>query len=1487
MKAVKNYFLVCALLFGAITAYAQEGPGGVGNSTNNRYWYDAADLSATNSDGDQVSSWPNKGGNGSAATQSGTDEPMFRSAVSYTMNGFPVIEFDGVNDLLVIPNSADLNTGAAQSERTFHMVIRTGMDVATRQMIFEEGGATRGLNIYLFNGDLYFGAWNFANDGAGSPWGFSFVSTPIADGIEYIITMVKQGNNSSSGTIECYVNGQSVGTMNGIGLLYAHSGAIGLGGKNGGSFYETGNPGSGSIDGFSGDVAEFIHYSNAVNFAERTLIENYLSSKYAIALGANDVYSMDTPGNGNYDNEVAGIGQASDGTNNIAGQGPSIVEMNSANDLANSEFLVWGHDNGALTETTTGIPVSVDRRLNRVWRVSEAGDVGTTTIEIDVNSASVSGAVAADFSLLIDNADTDFSDALVVPAASVTSGIVSFTGINLVDGDFFTLGTQISPVGNVGPAGVGDNSQYRYWYDANDLVASLNDSDPVSSWANKGGNGTAANQSGTAQPLFRNDGANAMNGYPVLTFDGSNDYLVIPNDNDLNLGNAQDERTFMLAFRTGSNVTSRQVLFEEGGGVRGLNIYIVGGDLYLGGWNINSDGTGAPWAFNFINTSISANTEYVVTMVKAGNSSITGTISGYLNGQSFGAIPNIGFLYAHSGAIGIGAMNNDTYFETGSASGNGNYFGGAIAEFVHYNYAVSTAERIIVENYLTARYGIAMGSNDFYTMDNGSNGDYDHDVAGIGQATDGSSHDDGKGEGRVRAYLPSGLANNEFFLWGHNNEPFCNSTDVPGSLVNRPLRVWRASEIGDIGSHRISFDLTGITYGNVNDLKLLVDGDGVFSNATIYNLSNSSGDIVEFYGVNIAAGDYFTLASTNLFVDNSGSTQTTWLGVNTNWFSGSNWDNGVPTALQNALIPASLINYPVINSAGAVCQDLTIQAGGSVEVSGSNTLTVSGNWDNSGTFIENESTVLLQGACGSASISNNGPQSFYNLTLDNAEGAAIGNRNVNIISTLTLTSGTLLTNDSLTLLSDAAGTARIAEITGGAISGEIMALRYIDGGSTNWRFLTFPVSGADLEQFDDDFITSGFPGTDHPLWPAPENLWPSFYFYDEALGTTYNDGFTPPGSTSDIVSPGEGLWIYCGDSLQATAAFTVDVRGPANTGDIAMPVSYTSTGSSANDGWSLVANPYPCPIDWDDASWTKTNVNNATHIWNPQNSQYASYVGGVGTNGGSRYISSFQAFFVQTSAASPTLTVRESCKVDQEQTFIRRATKETFRLALEGAGESDEIAILFDPQATDGFDAAADALLFSPFEMSAARLSSVAGENDYSINTMATFDGYKVIPIRVTAPEGGQFTIRATDLTAVSEDRVLIEDTYTGTMLELSAETNYEFYQPAGMTKARFLIHINPDETADSEATIEEDQGANIAIYPNPVKDQLWVQSNDLGTDLTIQFFDLSGRLLLSQNMASGTAQSVDVSNLSTGMYLYRLEANGQLLSTDRVMVSR
>jgi len=86
---------------------------------------------------------------------------------------------DGANDQVNIADSDDINTGT-HSLRTIAFWFKADdPERATRQVLYEEGGATRGLNIYLevetAVSRLYFGGWNNNENG----WNETYLSTPF------------------------------------------------------------------------------------------------------------------------------------------------------------------------------------------------------------------------------------------------------------------------------------------------------------------------------------------------------------------------------------------------------------------------------------------------------------------------------------------------------------------------------------------------------------------------------------------------------------------------------------------------------------------------------------------------------------------------------------------------------------------------------------------------------------------------------------------------------------------------------------------------------------------------------------------------------------------------------------------------------------------------------------------------------------------------------------------------------------------------------------------------------------------------------------------------------------------------------------------------------------------------------------------------------------------------------------------------------------
>lgn len=150
---------------------------------------------------------------------------------------------------------------------------------------------------------------------------------------------------------------------------------------------------------------------------------------------------------------------------------------------------------------------------------------------------------------------------------------------------------------------------------------------------------------------------------------------------------------------------------------------------------------------------------------------------------------------------------------------------------------------------------------------------------------------------------------------------------------------------------------------------------------------------------------YFAAAAGILNVANTVNTFT-WVGTtSTTWDVASNWSpTGVPTSASDNAVIATASNRPVIRAAAA-CNSITLNSGATLEISGSNTLTVYGNWtNNGGTFTAGTGTVNFSGT--SQAIGGSGTTTFYNLSTGATTVVNVGVA-TNIGGNLSLGNGTI------------------------------------------------------------------------------------------------------------------------------------------------------------------------------------------------------------------------------------------------------------------------------------------------------------------------------------------------------------------------------------------------------------------------------------------------------------------------------------------------
>ncbi|MBT3590374.1 MAG: LamG domain-containing protein [Candidatus Marinimicrobia bacterium] len=364
----------------------------------------------------------------------------------------------------------------------------------------------------------------------------------------------------------------------------------------------------------------------------------------------------------------------------------------------------------------------------------------------------------------------------------------------------------------------------------------------------------------------------------ALGFDGSNDYVRINNSSDINTGsNNHTQKTIEAWFKVeNKNITSRkQTIYEQGGTIRGLNIYVYDGHLYVGGWNEpNGESAWAPGTW-LSTSNIQSNTwHHVALTLNGGNSVTNNAFKGYLDGTQFGSGQG-SKLWNHSGDVSIG-RNKDTKFHSGDYN-TAKYFAGMIDEVRLWN-VERTASQIAVkkdtvlagnESGLTAYYNFQENTgsiaNDTQTQSNND-----------GTINNGAFWTDGPPLPKMGS---STFTNTTINLSSYSNSQLLTNSNlnISGSIVNGPGFIVVNGNLSISSNTTINGNIFLICNGNltISDCSeigtelgsaVVIYSKGVadFNNSTIYGLIISKGNSLELdgskvYGTILNYGSSFSL----------------------------------------------------------------------------------------------------------------------------------------------------------------------------------------------------------------------------------------------------------------------------------------------------------------------------------------------------------------------------------------------------------------------------------------------------------------------------------------------------------------------------------------------------------------------------------------------------------------------------------------------------
>lgn len=162
------------------------------------------------------------------------------------------LRFDG-STVVELPDSGLINTGGPFPKRTIIATFNSddvGED-SQKQTIFEEGGRTRGLVMYVYDGEVWVGGWNRAEYN----WPGEWISAPVKDGVWYQVALViRDGTGAVEDDVfEMWLNGSLVESRPG-GQLHAHGDDNGIGAVNQNTVFHDEAGAGDNIDYFTGVI---------------------------------------------------------------------------------------------------------------------------------------------------------------------------------------------------------------------------------------------------------------------------------------------------------------------------------------------------------------------------------------------------------------------------------------------------------------------------------------------------------------------------------------------------------------------------------------------------------------------------------------------------------------------------------------------------------------------------------------------------------------------------------------------------------------------------------------------------------------------------------------------------------------------------------------------------------------------------------------------------------------------------------------------------------------------------------------------------------------------------------------------------------------------------------------------------------------------------------------------------------------------------------
>jgi hypothetical protein len=343
-----------------------------------------------------------------------------------------------------------------------------------------------------------------------------------------------------------------------------------------------------------------------------------------------------------------------------------------------------------------------------------------------------------------------------------------------------------------------------------------------------------------------------------------------------------------------------------------------------------------------------------------------------------------------------------------------------------------------------------------------------------------------------------------------------------------------------------------------------------------------------------------------------------------------------------------------------------------------------------------------------------------------------------------------------------------------------------------------------------------------------------------------------------ILERGRGYAIY------AMGDMNLRFSGVVNNGDVVVNDLARQSGTIVDHisggitrGWHLVSNPYPSPIEITEDYLFNQGFDNQFHLWN---STTGTWTDTIATATVPVVLSVAQAFeirrigIVADPSAPVTLTFTNSMRVIN--TGVQYFSVNDFgdyriKLNLSGNNFADNTTIFFSPEATPEFDSRFDVnKLVGNANIPA--MFTMAGIERMKYNGLPLLNEPIKVPMSFYTGTNGTYTFSFDELESLpSTAMVYLEDKKTGIWTNMRVQESYSFNASTADNVERFMLHFEPPVsiTAVDESCVMND---GVITIVNPAN-ETW--------SLTVS---KDGNVVNTTSIVHG---ETNISNLAPGTY--------------------